>query len=59
MFEPHDTVLAKDPNLPFWMTVERVNPNLQIAYCRFGHNGAFAGGFLYNELKHYRVPKSK
>jgi hypothetical protein len=53
MFKAKDTVVAKNPNLPFWMVVDRVNVKLEIAYCSFGTSGRYAGGFQFNDLVRY------
>lgn len=53
MFKPNDTVIAKNPNLPFWMTVKRVREDIKIAYCYFGTTNNYAGGFQFNELQSY------
>ncbi len=53
MFEPKNKVKAKNPNLPFWMVVDRVNEELGFAYCSFGYSGKYAGAFRFDELVPY------
>lgn len=50
MFAPGDEVKAKSSSLPFWMTVDSVNPRTGFCRCSFGSSGNDAGNFHQSEL---------
>jgi len=50
MFAPGDEVKAKSSCLPFWMTVDSVNPRNGFCRCSFGSSGNDAGNFHQSEL---------
>ncbi|MFU5274997.1 hypothetical protein ACM7YY_09735 [Pseudomonas aeruginosa] len=51
MFAKGDEVKARNPNLPFWMTVVSVNPRTGFCQCNFGATGNYAGNFHQSELR--------
>lgn len=50
MFKVGDKVKAKNPNLPFWMTVEVIKP-YGMYECKFGYSNRSAGVFSEHELQ--------
>ncbi len=51
LFAKGDEVKARNPNLPFWMTVVSVNPRTGFCQCNFGASGNYAGNFHQSELR--------
>lgn len=50
-FKRGDKVELKGNKHPTWYTVTSAT-NLRV-YCKFGHNGAYAGSFTNEEVQHY------
>jgi hypothetical protein len=51
MFAEGDEVEARNPNLPFIMSVVSVNARTGFCRCVFGYSGRDAGNFHHSELK--------